>query len=432
MSGGRRRVVVTGMGVVAPGASSVPELWRNLLAGKPSVGPISRFDASAFPTRIAAEVRGFSIEEAPGARPEWARLDRIAQFALAAATAAVADAGLPEKGQGTLRAGVVAATGLGCYDHEEVFASCAAARPSGADGFDREAFARTLRKTVKARAPERRTPGSVPALLARELGLNGPGMSVMTACAAGTQAIGDAARWIRTGRADVVLAGGADSEIYPMGLASFCLLGALSRRNEEPAAASRPFDATRDGFVLGEGAGFLVLEERERALARGVRVVAEVAGFGSADDAWRVTDPHPEGRGALEAMRRATEAAGIRPEELAYVNAHGTSTVANDRIESRAIRTLLGEAAGRIPVSSTKSMIGHLTVAAGAVEAIVTALSVRDGRIHPTANLRTPDPACDLDFVPGDARRGAVSAALSNSFAFGGQCASLVFISHPG
>ena len=393
------------MGVVAPGASGVPELWRNLLEGKPAVGPIARFDASAYPTRIAAEVRGFSVEEAPGARPEWAELDRIAQFALAA--------------------------GLGCYDHEEVFASCAAARPSGVGAFDREAFARTLRATVKGRAPERRTPGSVPALLARELGLQGPGMSVMTACAAGTQAIGDAARWIRTGRADVVLAGGADSEIYPMGLASFCLLGALSRRNEDPAAASRPFDATRDGFVLGEGAGFLVLEERGRALARGARIVAEVAGFGSADDAWRVTDPHPEGRGALEAMRRAAEAAGIRPEELAYVNAHGTSTVANDQIESRAIRTFLGEAAGRVPVSSTKSMIGHLTVAAGAVEAIVTALTIRDGRIHPTANLRTPDPVCDLDFVPGEARRGTVQAALSNSFAFGGQCASLVLTSHP-
>ena len=432
MSGGRRRVVVTGMGVVAPGGLDVAALWEALLAGRPAAVPIGRFDPSAFPTRIAAEVRGFDVERAPGARPEWARLDRIAQFALAAAAAALADSGLSPRPGTALRAGIVAATGLGCYDHEEVFASCAAARPAGSEAFDREAFARTLRETVKARAPERRTPGSVPALLGRELGLEGPAMSVMTACAAGTQAIGDAARWIRNGRADVVLAGGADSEIYPMGLASFCLLGALSRRNDDPSAASRPFDATRDGFVLGEGAGFVVLEERERALARGARVVAEVAGFGSACDAWRVTDPHPEGRGALGAMRRAVEEAGIAPADLGYVNAHGTSTVANDRIESRALRAFLGEAAERVPVSSTKSMIGHLTVAAGAVEAIVTALTLRDGRIHPTANLRTPDPECDLDFVPGAARSSGVTLALSNSFAFGGQCASLVLAAHRG
>jgi 3-oxoacyl-[acyl-carrier-protein] synthase II len=251
-------------------------------------------------------------------------------------------------------------------------------------------------------------------------------MTVMTACAAGTQAIGDAARWIRSGAADLVLCGGADSELYPMGLASFCLLGALSTRNDDPPRASRPFDAGRDGFVLGEGAGVLVLEELGHALARGARIRAEVAGFGSACDAYRVTDPHPDGEGAFLAMRRALEEARLRPDQIGYVNAHGTSTVANDRAETRALRRLLGEAAPRVPVSSTKSMIGHLTVAAGAVEAIATVLTLESGTIPPTINLEGQDPDCDLDYVPNAARRARVEAALSNSFAFGGQCASLV------
>jgi len=413
------------MAVVAPGAAGLPSLWRNLVEGRSAVGPITRFDAAAYPTRIAAEVEE-RVEDG------GVRLDRISRFALSAANGAVLDSGLLRGPLDPRRVGVLAATGLGCYDHEEVFASCAAARPAGSETFDREAFARTFRAVVKERAPERRTPGSVPALLARHFRFSGPAMAVMTACAAGTQAIGDATRWIRMGRADAVLVGGADSEIYPMGLASFCLLGALSRRNGAPGEASRPFDAGRDGFVLGEGAGFLVLEERERALERGARVWAEVAGFGSADDAYRVTDPHPEGRGAIAAMRRAAVDAGIAPEEVAYVNAHGTSTVANDRIETTALRAFLGAAAPAVPISSTKSMIGHLTVAAGAVEAIVTAMTVHEGLIHPTANLEHPDPECDLDYVPGCARRRAVPVALSSSFAFGGQCASLVLGAHGG
>jgi 3-oxoacyl-[acyl-carrier-protein] synthase II len=251
-------------------------------------------------------------------------------------------------------------------------------------------------------------------------------MSVMTACAGGTQALGDALRWIRLGRADVVLAGASDSELYPMGLLSFSLLGALSRRNDAPETASRPFDATRDGFVIGEGAGFLVLEERERALARGVKIWAEVAGFGSACDAYRVTDPHPDGTGAARAMRRALADAGVGPDDVGYVNAHGTSTPANDRVETRALKAVFGERAAQVPVSSTKSMIGHLTVAAGAVEAIATALVLDHQVVHPTANLSTPDPECDLDYVPGRARAVPVDVALSNSFAFGGQTASLV------
>jgi 3-oxoacyl-[acyl-carrier-protein] synthase II len=249
----------------------------------------------------------------------------------------------------------------------------------------------------------------------------------MTACSAGTQAIGDAFAWIREGRADVVLAGGSDSEVYPMGLASFCLLGALSTRNAEPERASRPFDASRDGFVLGEGAAFLVLEERGRALRRGAPVLAEVAGFGSACDAYRVTDPHPQGDGAVLAMTKALSGAGIEPSEVGWVNAHGTSTRANDRVEAAALARVFGARLSGLPVSSTKSMIGHLTVAAGAVEAVATILALRDGLVHPTINQETPDPECQLDTVREGARRVMLEAAISNSFAFGGQTACLAF-----
>jgi 3-oxoacyl-[acyl-carrier-protein] synthase II len=250
----------------------------------------------------------------------------------------------------------------------------------------------------------------------------------MTACAGGTQAIGDAFRWIRRGEADVVLAGASDSEVYPMGLASFCLLGTLSRRNGEPSRASRPFDGGRDGFVLGEGSGFVVLEEREHARARGANVLAEVAGFGSACDAFRVTDPHPEGLGAVLAMRRALDDAGLAPGDVGYVNAHGTSTPGGDRVEARALGEVFGPRLGGVAVSSTKSMIGHLTVAAGAVEAIVTVLSLRDGLVHPTVNQESPDPDCAIDTVPEGSRRVDLRAALSNSFAFGGQTACLAFV----
>jgi len=246
----------------------------------------------------------------------------------------------------------------------------------------------------------------------------------MTACAGGTHAIGDAVRWIRTGRADVVLAGGADSEIDVMGVASFALLGALSRQ-PDPQTASRPFDAARDGFVLGEGAAMLVLEERERAMARGARIYAEVAGFGQACDAFRATDPHPDGRGATAAMSLAIADAGLVPTDISYINAHGTSTVANDLAETVAIRRVFGAHADRLAVSSTKSMLGHALVAAGAIEAAVTALSIAHQHVHPTANLDTPGPGCDLDYVPGMSRPLPISAALSNSFAFGGQTACL-------
>lgn len=409
-----RRVVVTGLGVVAPNGRDVETFRTALEAGRSAVGPIRRFATNAFPTRIAAEIDDVMLPD--GAEDPF---DRIGRFALAAAAQAVDDAKL------TIRddVGVLLAAGFGSYDHDEVFRSCSAGHNKS--GFDWSAFREEFQRSKKPRALARRTPGSVPTLVANHLGFRGPVMAVMTACAAGTQAIGDAARWIRSGDADVVVTGGADSELYPMGLASFCLLHALSTRNDDPERASRPFSASRDGFVLGEGAGVLVLEELEHAQARGASIHAEILGFGSACDSYRVTDPHPAGLGAVLAMQRALQQAGLRPEQIDYLNAHGTSTPLNDRIEARAVRQLFGEHASRLAISSTKSMIGHLTVAAGAVEAIATILSLQRQIAHPTINLTDPDPECDLDFVPLEARAMKMDVALSSSFAFGGQCASI-------
>jgi 3-oxoacyl-[acyl-carrier-protein] synthase II len=414
-----RRVVVTGLGVIAPNARDVEGFQRALESGTSAVGPLQRFPTASYPTRIAAEVHDF----------DCGGHDHITAFALHAARQAVADAGLQQpatRNQQRSEAahGVLIASGFGMYDHEEVFTSCVAGQQE--EDFDWKAFHEQFVRSVKARPLERRTPGSVPAAVARQLGWSGPVMSVMTACSGGTQALGDAARWIRSGVCDVVLAGGADSEIYPMGLASFSLLRALSTRNGEPSRASRPFSASRDGFVLGEGSGMLVLEELDHARARGARIHGEILGFGSACDSYRVTDPHPEGVGATLAMSRALQQAGLPASEVDYVNAHGTSTPLNDRIESRAIRNLFGQHSSHLAVSSTKSMIGHLTVAAGAVEAIATLLMLEQGIAHPTINLEDPDPECDLDFVPGQARALRMTAALSNSFAFGGQCASIL------
>jgi 3-oxoacyl-[acyl-carrier-protein] synthase II len=412
-----RRGVVTGMGVVSAGGTDLHSFWTTLASGRSCVRSIERFDASGFPTRIAAEIADFEAERLADVPHDLARHGRIAAYASVAAARALEDSRLLEEPFARDRVGVLVATGLGTYDHAELFGPFLAPR---------EELGARLRASLLPDSAARRTPGSISTSLARFYGFRGPVMSVMTACAGGTQALGDALRWIRLGRADVVLAGASDSELYPMGLLSFSLLGALSRRNDAPETASRPFDATRDGFVIGEGAGFLVLEERERALARGVKIWAEVAGFGSACDAYRVTDPHPDGTGAARAMRRALADAGVGPDDVGYVNAHGTSTPANDRVETRALKAVFGERAAQVPVSSTKSMIGHLTVAAGAVEAIATALVLDHQVVHPTANLSTPDPECDLDYVPGRARAVPVDVALSNSFAFGGQTASLV------
>lgn len=424
----RRRVVITGMSVVSANGCELEEFWRNLVAGRSAVRPIQRFDARPFPSRIAAWIDDRDVPEMTEGSVWAAGRGRIAQYAALAADRAITDARLPVS-QVAARTGVAIAAGIGTCEHLELFKPCGAARVSDGE-LDWTAFAGAARREFGPFATERRSPGSIAASIAHQYAFHGPVMAVMTACAGGTQAIGDGLRWIRHGRADVVIAGGSDSELYPMGLASFCLLGALSRRNDTPAAASRPFDAGRDGFVLGEGAGMLVLEEREHALRRGARIHAEVAGFGSACDAFRVTDPNPDGIGARLAIARAINDAGITPSRIDYINAHGTSTVANDRIETLAIRQVFAERAPHIPISSTKSLMGHTTVAAGAIEAIATALTLIHQTIHPTINQDTPDPDCDLDYVPNRARAARVDAALSNSFAFGGQAASLVMRRH--
>lgn len=421
MTARRRRVVITGMGVATPAGCSLERFWQRLTSGCSAVGPIESFDASAYPTRVAAEIR----DEETGTGSS-AKLWKIARFASAAADNAILDSRLLRSAYDPARVGVLVAAGPGGYDPAEVFAPCAAASSAGMESFDWGAFIRTLQAERKKTSGQPRGPGTVPALIAHRYRFLGPVMTVMTACAAGTQALGDAARWIRNGMADLVVAGGSDSELYPMGLAAFCLLGALSTRNDEPGRASRPFDNARDGFVIGEGAGILVMEELNHARRRDARIYGEVAGFGSAGDAYRITDPHPDGKGAVQAMRHALRDARIQSSQVGYINAHGTSTTANDRIETRAIKQVFGADAFRIPISSTKSMIGHLTVAAGAVEAVATLLTLTTGIIHPTINYETPDPDCDLDYVPNRSRRANVEYALSNSFGFGGQCASLI------
>ena len=403
--------------MVSPAGCRPETFWGSLTSGISAVSGIRRFDASSYPTRIAAEVTDFRLEDHADLPRDWKDLGRIGQYAGAAASLALEDSRLLRNGSDRGRIGVLIAAGMGSYGHREVFGPCSAARSRAEDSFDWNAFAQSLASVAQERSAETLTPGSIPTAMARRWDLRGPVMSVMTACAAGTQALGDAARWIREGQADAVVAGGSDSELYPMGLASFCLLGALSTRNAEPSTASRPFDASRDGFVIGEGSGVLVLEEMGHAVRRGAPVYAEIAGFGSACDSYRVTDPHPEGKGAVLAMGRALDQAGVAPSAVGYINAHGTSTVANDQIETVAIKRLFGKDARRIPVSSTKSLIGHLTVAAGAVEAIATALTLFNGRIHPTINYERPDPSCDLDYVPKVSREASLEYALSNSFA---------------
>lgn len=423
----RRRVVITGVGMVSAYGEGALHAWAQLCVGQSGVAAITRFDASGFPTRIAAQVPDDAWGAVERRTRDWHERGRIARLAAAAADAAVEDAGRPFD-HAADRAGVVVATGTGVFEHDELFGACAGTRASRQVDTDWATLVANLRRSVRPELLRRRSPGSVPAGLSDRFGLEGPVMSVMTACAGGTHAVGDALRWIRSGRADVVLAGGADSEVTPMGLASFSLLGALSK-HATPSRASRPFDAARDGFVLGEGAAMLILEERNRALARGARIYAEVAGFGQACDAFRATDPHPDGRGAVAAMTRALADAGLAPSDVAYINAHGTSTVANDKAETAAIRTVFGAHADRVAVSSTKSMLGHALVAAGAMEAVVTALSVAQQFAHPTINLDTRDPACDLDYVPHTGRAMPIAAALSNSFAFGGQTACLALTS---
>ncbi len=408
------RVVVTGMGAVSPLGNDLASTWDGIVAGRSGVGPITRFDATGYRTTIAAEVHSFDAEAHFPAR-DVRRMDSCAQYALVAAREALRDAALSDE---------AFADGLG--------ARTAVVIGSGIGGMG--TVTEQLRVLIE-RGPGKVSPYLIPMILpesaasmvAIEHGLRGPNMAVTSACATGANAIGEGVQMIRQGRADVCVAGGSEASVLEIAMAGFGAMRALSTRNEDPARASRPFDRDRDGFVVGEGAGILVLESLAHALARGATVRAEVLGYGTNDDAYHITAPEPDGAGATACMRLALSSAGIEPERVDYVNAHGTSTVLNDITETKAIKAVFGEHAYRLPVSSTKSMTGHLLGAAGALEAILCVCALESSTVPPTMNLEHPDPDCDLDYVPGRARQVAISTALSNSFGFGGHNVSLVF-----
>jgi 3-oxoacyl-[acyl-carrier-protein] synthase II len=405
-----RRVVVTGLGTLTPLGHDAATTWDAIRAGRSGIGPITLFDAGQYETRIAGEVKGFDPVARFG-RKEARRMARLTQLALAAAEDALADAGLHDDPAARAGAGVIVGSGMGALDpiHE------------AAD-------------TLAARGPGRLSPFFVPMMLADTPaatisiahGLTGPNLAVYTACASGNNAIGEAAATIRRGAADVMIAGGAEACILPLALAGFGVMGAISTRNDEPQRASRPFDAGRDGFVVSEGAALLVLEEREHALARGATVYGEILGYGSSADAYHITMPGEAGEGAAAAMAAALADAGLTTAAVDYINAHGTSTPLNDRAETAAIKRLFGEHAYGLPVSSTKSMTGHLLGAAGALEAVLCLLALRDGLIPPTINYEELDPACDLDYVPNAARPADLRVVMSNAFGLGGHNATLV------
>jgi 3-oxoacyl-[acyl-carrier-protein] synthase II len=408
-----RRVVITGLGVVAPNGNTVEEYWDNLVAGRGGAGPITHFDAEEFSSKIACEVKDFHPEQYIDAKA-LRRMDTFVQYALTGAVMAMKDAGL-EVGKDGLepnRIGVIVGSGIGGI------------------GVIEEQHSVLLQK-----GPRRVTPLLIPMLIsnmaAGQISIyftaRGPNSCVVTACATAAHSIGDAYRVIERGDADVVIAGGTEAAITPLGCAGFCIMKALSTRNDDPEHASRPFDRERDGFVVGEGSGILILEEYERARQRGADVYAEIVGYGMTADAYHITAPDPEGLGGSRAMSMALEHAGLNPEDVDYINAHGTSTPLNDAAETKAIKTVFGDYAYKVAISSTKSMTGHLLGAAGGVESVAAALTIKNGVIHPTINYEYPDPECDLDYVPNEAREAKVDVAITNSFAFGGQNATLVF-----
>ncbi|MGB9301942.1 MAG: beta-ketoacyl-ACP synthase II [Anaerolineae bacterium] len=410
--GNRLRVVVTGMGAITPLGLNVQDTWQALIEGRSGIGRITQFDASAYPTQIAGEVKGFDPGEYMDVR-EARRMARFSQFAVAGAKMALEDAGLTVDESTAEDVGVVIGTAIG-----------------GALVESEMAHLILLNKGVR-RVPPLFVPSMIPNAAAHHVacafGIRGYSSTVVGACASGNQAIGEGARAIRDGSAQVVIAGGTESTMCELALAGICAMRALSTRNDEPERASRPFDAERDGFVVSDGCGVLVLESLDHAMARGARVYAEVLGYGVSSDAYHVSAPHPEGRGSALAMRRAIADAGLKPEDIRYINAHATATPIGDPAEVVAIKSVFGSRAYEIPVNATKSMIGHLLGAAGAVEAIATIMTIREGILHPTINYEHPDPECDLDCVPNEARRTQVDIALSNSFGFGGQNACLVF-----
>lgn len=422
----KRRVVVTGIGCVTPLGSEIETVWSRLLAGESAVDYITHFDASSLPTRIAAEVKNWDLSDA-GEDPErWKNQGWHTQYAVGAAIKAVRDSGIMDSTFDPTRFGVYLGSGEGQQDFP-LFGRMMAAGldPDGSFHVDRY-----MRCGWDVLVPEReleQEPSMPAAHLAALFNAQGPNSNCLTACAASVQAVGEAVEMIRHGETDIMLSGGTHTMIHPFGVMGFNLLTALSTNNDNPKGASRPFDRNRDGFVLGEGAAICVLEEYESAKARGAKIYGEVAGYGSTADAFRITDTHPDGRGAIACIKMALDDAGVNPEEVKYVNAHGTSTGVNDKVETLAIKQVFGDYAYKLPVSSTKSMIGHLIAAAGASEMIYCLLAMRDGIVPPTINYETPDPLCDLDYVPNVAREVAgCDCCLTNSFGFGGQNVSLV------
>lgn len=414
----RRRVAITGLGLVTPAGCDVGSTWDALLAGRSAAGPIRSFDASGFPVRIAAEVKGFDAERAIGDRKLLKSANRSHRFALAAAEQAIRDAGIAPTTTTATRWGCVVGTGMMGVPFEDLADVQRRAAPQGELDTDRLLVAGGSADDPMVFCRSQSTAGV--ALLMRRFGIRGYASSVHTACASGGQAVGTALKVIRRGAADCVLAGGFDSMINPVGLAGFCLLNAVSPDNDAPERASRPFDVTRNGFVLGEGAGFLVLEEWEAARRRGARIYAELAGEGNSLSSYRITDSHPSGDGPIQAMRQAIADAGAGPSDVDYLNAHGTSTPMNDRSECAALRVVFGTDFRAVAVSSTKSVMGHLIAAAGAVEAAVCALAIHHGALPVNANLREVDPDCDVDIVRDAPRERRVRLALSNSLGFGG------------
>ncbi|MCL4108551.1 UNVERIFIED_CONTAM: hypothetical protein GTU68_022853 [Idotea baltica] len=406
-----RRVVVTGLGCVTPLGNSVEETWQGLLDKRSGVAPITHFDATNFPTRFASEVRGYDFASYVENPERFTDAGRNIRFAIGAASQAVKASGIQDGSS---------------FDPARFGVYLGAAEANTDGEVDLEKFTRDFMNSMNPQFELELEPNMAAAHLSRLFNAQGPNLNCLTACAASSQAIGEASEIIRRGDADAMLSGGAHSMIHPFGVTGFNLLTALSERNDDPEGASRPFDATRDGFVLGEGAGMVVLEELEHAKARGADILGEIKGYGSTADAYRITDIHPEGRGAIACIKMAMADAGVNAEDIGYVNAHGTSTKVNDSVETRAIKGALGDHAYQTPVSSIKSMLGHLIAAAGSVEAIACLLAMRDGVLPPTINYSTPDPVCDLDYIPNEPREKKVSTCLSNSFGFGGQNVSLI------
>jgi 3-oxoacyl-[acyl-carrier-protein] synthase II len=423
-----RRAVVTGIGWITPLGDEIEKVWSRLLKGESGVAKTDLFDATTFPTQFSAQVQGFKLESIMGDRAERHREgSRNTQFALGAAARAWTDAGLDDcPSLKPDRVGIYLGGGEGPTDFDPFAACTIQAWDEEKNAIDMPKWAALAADCLSGLREFEQEPNLSAGHLATEFGAQGPCFNTLTACAASTQAIGEASWLVRRGDADVVISGGTHSMIHTMGVTGFNRLTALSTRNDSCLTASRPFDRTRDGFVLGEGAGIVILEEYEHAKSRGASILGEIVGYGSTADAFRITDIHEDGRGAMAAMRLALKHARLSPQNIDYISAHGTGTEENDKIESLAIRGVFGEKAKDVPISSIKSMMGHLIAAAGVVEFITCLLAIRDGVIPPTINYSEPDPNCDLDYVPNEARKAEIKTALSNSFGFGGQNDTLI------